>query len=159
MARRREDGFEQIVPGAADMSGKFLGVLQRRCKQEGLDLELHVHEARRSKRLTLRAPILMKRSRPLELEVFADPVGNALQVGWLLSRQVAHPLMEAMSDNISGGQAVMDIMESSMSIQNDLNRLLNAFHELVFIPVLNQLVDAVQRTRGLESGGSGFLGV
>lgn len=159
MAREIEEHFDEIIPGAADRANQFLGVVRDRCNQEGIGIELRPHEFRRSKRLVLRGHLqvgkLLRKSRPMQIEVFADPVGSSLQVGWQLTKEGA-PEMLMGFNSVARGQMMQDKADYSPENVRQLNAILGAFHQTVFRPVLFQLTDALDRQR--QSGGGGFLG-
>ena len=159
VSRELEQHFDQIIPGAADRSSQFLGVVQQRCQTEGLPLTLTPKEERRSKRVILQGVIqvgkTLRKGRPMTLQVYADPVGSSLQVGWQLSTDGVPDFLMGFNA-VQRGQMSLDRRDSSPENVRQLSGILNAFHETVFRPVMGQLVDALQRTQGRSE--SGFLG-
>jgi hypothetical protein len=157
MGKELEDQYDQIIPGAAGKAGAFLGVLQKRCEEQGLGINLQpTKRGFRDQSVVLRGAIKAGRGNTLELEVFADAMGNNLHVGYQLSRPVA------------GGSAL-----SNVGIFGEMNAMarrgagnagnvraqsgmMQAFHGMVFLPVLEQLTEAVQQSQSPPK--NGFLG-
>lgn len=154
-----EQSFDEVVPGAAAKSGMFLQVVLERAQQEDIGLNFVAKELRKTKQVVLEAPIqlggkLLSAS-PMKLIVYADPIGSSLQVGWQLTEQSVHTSMLAF-DSIASAQASRSNRNYTPEAQRKLNGILNAFHSVIFVPVLGLLVDAMQQQNQRPSGG--FLG-
>jgi hypothetical protein len=109
----------------------------------------------RDKTVVLRAPIKAGRGNVLDLEVFADPQGNSLHVGWQATREeLGGPLsnigMFADMNNSRTRNA------NKAGNQRALSGILQAFDSLVFLPVVQQLSDAIRIEQKPQQ--NGFLG-
>lgn len=157
MGTELEDQYDQIILGAADKAGAFLGVLQKRCQEQGLEINLQpAKRGFRDATVVLRGAIKAGRGNTLQLEVFADVMANNLHVGWQLSRPVA------------GGSALGNIGifgEMNAMARRGANKtgnvraqsgIMQAFQGIVFLPVLEELTYAVQQSKGPQQ--NGFLG-
>ena len=58
--------------------------------------------------------------------------------------------------SVAVAEGIKDRRDYSVGSQRQMSAILNAFHKTVFLPVLQELTDAVQR-RG-PAGSGGFLG-
>lgn len=150
--------FNQVVPGAADKAALFLNVVLDKTAEEKIGLDFAAHEDRRSRQMTLQAPIQLGsalfKGMPLTMVVHADPVGrDSLQVGWQLTEESSDMMNRSRTGTAT--QIAMSNRNMRPDNQRKLDAMLHAFHELVFLPVLGLLVDAID---GSQSG-RGFLGV
>ena len=122
--------------------------------EEGLELDLQpTKRSWRDESIVLRGTIRAGRNNELQLEVFADPQGNSLHVGWQALRAIA------------GGQALGGIglfgeingrrMKAAGKSDNQraLSGILQAFNGMVYMPVVQQLTDAIRASR--DSGRTG----
>lgn len=150
--------FDEMVPGAADKANLFLQVLQERAQAENLGLTFAAKELRKTRQLVLVAPIQLAgklfTGAPMQLMVHADPVGSALQVGWQLTEDSVHSSLMVF-DSVASGQASRTMRNYTPDAQRKLNGLLNAFHGVVFMPVLELLVEAIEQK---GRSGRGFSG-
>ena len=158
MAQDLEHDFSQVVPGAADKRDAFLGEVLKQTNAAGLGIQLAVAKPKkREERYVLRGTIQLGNWRgkdPYTLEVFADPMGNMLQTGWQLSSFAVGGIM----GNTSFGEfsALQKARrQANPNVQRQLNGIVQGFHQGVFLPTLQQLVDAVSTASGQ---GGGFLG-
>jgi hypothetical protein len=160
MAQDLLDHYDELIPYAADRSAQFLGVIKQRTEEEGLPLQLNAKSERRSNRVVLEGLVQVGRGlnkgRPTTITVFADPVGNSLQVGWQISTPGVPAVMMGF-DSVAMAQASMDRKDARPENVRAMSGVLMAFQQVVFVPVVGLLVDAVQRARGSQDRG-GFLG-
>lgn len=161
MALGVETDFSQVLPGAADKGNQFLSVLQQRCAAEGIGVNLApAKPSRREERIVLRGDLQIRASgmkgkgRPMTLEVFADPVGSSLSVGWQLLKDDGGGLF-ARTGMGQEMQWALDRGDNSPDKNRQVNAILGAFQQSVFLPVLQQLADAIQRQQG--QGQAGFF--
>lgn len=157
MAREVEDQFTQLVPRAAGRAAQFLGVLKQANDTEGLGIPLAAtNRSFRDKSVVLRGKVPAGKGNAVELEVFADPQGSALHVGWQVQRNVVGGALSGIGmmqefnfQNIKNSGKASNVRQ--------LTGAMTAFQDLVFLPVLQQLVEAVEA----ENAGprpNGFLG-
>jgi hypothetical protein len=149
-----ENDFSQVIPGAGEMSEKFLGVVKNQCDAAGIGLLLHPHQPdKRKPRYVLQGNIPVEttsmfkgKGRPALIQVYADRVGTstALTVGWQL-------VSDAVDDNfLRHTQAGMrqtsklNRQDSDPDRVRQINAAVQAFHAIVFQPVMQQLADAVR---------------
>ena len=156
MVQNVEEYFDELVPGAGDRAAEFLGVVRDRCSAAGIGIELRPHAGRRKRRLVLRGRLQLGKgllkTRPMQLEVFADPVGNALQVGWHVTKEVKG---ETSFKSVAFAEDMQDRLDNRLDSQRQMSGILTAFDKLVFQPVLKELAAAVE---GSAPGGpAGFL--
>jgi hypothetical protein len=152
-----EDSFDQFVPGAAVHSDKFLGVVQQRCNTAGLGITLGpAKTSRKNDRVVMRGVITFGnawRAKGYTLEVYADPRGDALQVGYQLTT-------EELGGFLANTEYGARVQQGQTRIHNDpntlrqLNGILQGFHQMVFLPTLQDLVNAL----GAPRPSGGFLG-
>jgi hypothetical protein len=156
MSRNIDEGFDQLIPYAADRAGQFLGVLQKRCQAESIGIDLVPTKSQRKKDRVILVGSVPAGARPRRLEVFADPTGRALHVGWQTTVEVNAGLLAntAFFQNLEVG---MDRLDAKSENVNRLSGVLRGFQELVFLPVLQQLADAMEKVRARQSQ-SGFFG-
>ena len=88
MSRSIDENFDQLIPNAADRAGQFLGVMQKRCHAESIGIDLVPTKPERKKDRVILEGVLPAGARPRRLEVFADPTGRALHVGWQTTVEV-----------------------------------------------------------------------
>jgi hypothetical protein len=151
-----EDKFDTVVPGAAGRGGQFLGVLQKRCQQEGLGINLRLAERprRTGGGVILKADVKASRDNVFELEVFADDMGSSLHVGWEVRRTYVGGSVLGNVGMFGAVNAGIERRANKVGSQRAQSGLMQAFHLTVFMPVAQQLVDAVQ----VRQGQNGFLG-
>lgn len=157
MPREIVDGNDTVVPQAAAMASKFLTAIARRTLDEGLDIDLH--GARRGIRdLTpiLRATVKAGYQNDVQLEVFADPQGRGLHVGWHASRLEIGGFL-SQQGSFGRANAMNRAIGGTANKQRKLAGILQSFELLVFRPVVDQLVEAM-RVQQSGSSGNGFLG-
>ena len=159
MGAELEDQYDQIIPGAGDKAGAFLGVLKKTCEEQGLGIVLQ--PAKRSIRdasVVLRGNLPAGKGNALQIEIFADRMGTShnLHVGY----QVLRPVV--------GGGALSSVgifRELNYATQRNAGKAGNvraqsaitqAFHGMVFLPVVQQLIEAVQQSQ--RPAQHGFLG-
>ena len=158
MAQELETDFSQVVPGAADMRDDFLGEVLKRTNAAGLGIQLAVAKPKkRDDRYVLRGTLAIGNWRgkdPYTLEVYADPLGNMLQTGWQLSSFAV--------GGVAGGSTFGQFhslqkarRQANPDVQRQLSGIVQGFHQGVFLPTLQLLVDAMGSVGG-QSGG--FLG-
>ena len=152
MSRRIDDSFDQLIPNAADRAGQFLGVLQKRCRAEGIGIDLVPTKPERRTDRVILVGNLSAGVRARHLEVFADPMGRALRVGWQTTVEVNTGLL-ANSTFVRYIEADIDRKDANAKHVHRLSGILQAFHELVFLPVLQQLADAIETAYGRSQGG------
>lgn len=159
MQREAQESFDQVVPNAGNKREQFLGEVMKRTNAAGLGIELAVTQPKkREDRYVLRGSIVFgnmwKGKRPYMLEVYADPIGNMLQTGWQLTTN-------ELGGFLASTNAGARIQEKQAKIAGDpntirqLNGVLQAFHQGVFLPVLQLLSDSVA---GAAQNTGGFLG-
>jgi hypothetical protein len=156
ISRSIDENFDQLIPDAADRAGQFLGVLQKRCQAEGIGVDLVPNKPERKKDRVILVGSVPAGARPRRLEVFADPTGRALHVGWQTTVQVNTGML-AGTTFVRHLEAGIDQIDAKAEHVTRLSGILRAFHELVFLPVLQQLADATERAHTAQSQ-SGFFG-
>jgi hypothetical protein len=157
VSKETEVSSDFVIPRAADRAAQFLGVIQKACRGEGLDLNLQpTKRSFRDSTVVLRADIKAGRGNQLQLEVFADPQGNALHVGWQATR-------ETVGGDFFGSVGMLGEINraktrnaSKAGNQRALSGILQAFDSLVFQPVVQQLLDVVRAQQSPHQ--NGFLG-
>jgi hypothetical protein len=160
-----QDSFDQVVPGAAGFSDKFLGIIQDRCNKSGLGINLTpVRLDRKSDRIVMAGELQFgsawKGKRSYSLQAYADRMGQMLQVGWQLNSNEVE--MSRVLTGYTAGGATMQARhrERQTQIHNDpntmrmLNGIVQGFHQTVFLPTLQDLINAI----GPQQPQSGFLG-
>lgn len=155
-----QDSFDEVIPGAAKHADTFLDVIQRRCNKSGIGIELAAAAPDRKQpdRIVMQGSVTFgnawKGKRPYTLQVYADPVGKMLQVGWQV-------ITSELGGVLSNSRMFVDLNNKQAAIHNDPNTIrqltgiLQAFHKSVFLPTLQNVVDAVE----VKSRGKGFSGV
>ena len=99
----------------------------------------------------------MRKTRPMQLEVFADRVGatDHLQVGWQVTKEVAGSFATTFT-SVAIAEGIRDRRDSSADSQREINAILDIFQNDVFGEAFNALVEDVERDG--PGGSSGFLG-
>ena len=145
--------YSHVVPGGAEKADQFLSVVRDRCNQMQIGFVLEA--AQRSRREGGGNCLKGKLGNGQFIEVFADPMGPGLHVGYQVVNQVA------------GGQLLgnvgsfRELNNSRARRQNksghvrQVQGMINGFEQLVLGPVIQELTDAVQQGR---PAGNGFLG-
>lgn len=153
------DSFDEFIPGAASKAGLFLQVIQDRAAANDVGLSFVPKQMRKSKQLVLEATVQLGgailKGAPMKVVVYADEVGGGLQVGWQLTQDGVGGLA-TLSQGGLNAQLARQARNMKPENQRRLNGMLVAFHRTTFLPVLHQLVDAIEGSQG--SGGAGFLG-
>jgi hypothetical protein len=154
MPKDVEDQFSHIVVGAADRAQQFLGVVQQRCDemQIGLQLEAFQRSARSGGGMALRGNLKYGQG----IEVFAQPMGPSLQVGYQLTTHQAGGALAGIGlfGEINTRRAKM---QSKTGNVREVAGMVQAFNQLVLGPVIQELTDAVAQQRGAPNR-NGFLG-
>lgn len=160
-----QDNFDQVVPNAAAHSEMFLRVVRDRCNEAGMGLTLTpVRADRKTDRVVMRGDVkfgnALKTVRRYTLEVYADPRGAVLQVGWQLnSHEMDGPslgqraLFGSMAAGADRWNRKQTRLHNDPNTQRELNGVVQGFHQMVFLPTLQDLMSAV----GQGAGGRGFL--
>ena len=156
MANEAIDSNDAIIPRAATRAAQFLSVIQQQVRQQGLDISLTpAKRGLRDPSVVLRAPLNVGRGNAVELEVFADPQGPALHAGWIAQRET----LNGITQNL-GLMRELDWLRNrnanSATAQRALSGTLQAFDGLVFRPVVQMLLEAVQAESAPPR--NGFLG-
>ena len=138
--------FAQRVPGGADRASDFLSAVLQAAQAEGVPAELKLNKQRKG-RMVLQANKIrfggfMSKSRPMRLEVYADPVGKNLNVGWQLSALTLTGMMANAGAN-PAMEAKKDRKDNSPQVRRELESFLAAFHEGAFLPTLIELADSL----------------
>ena len=152
-----EDEFDVVVRGGSGRAAQFLGVIQKMCQEEGLDVNLQ--PAKRSFRdstVVLRGPLKVGRGNQLEMEVFADPQGTGLHVGWQATRATAGGSVLGNVGLLGEINAMRTRNAGKAGAVRAQSGILQAFNNMVFLPVVQQLTVAIQAERGPSQ--NGFLG-
>ena len=156
------DDFDQLIHGAATRGKQFLGIVQKRCADERINvggkvLELRPVRGPRSKdRMVLQTHLeLGPLARRPSLIVYADDVGSSLHVGWQLVRTVDGAL--ALVNPLTAmKESVRNSADTNPESLRRLKQTMYSFHATVFLPVVEQLVDHLQRSSA-AGGGGGFV--
>jgi hypothetical protein len=154
------EGQSEFIPGAAGYSDKFLDVVQERCDQAGIGIALGLVKVGRksNQRYVMRGTITFgnawKGKKPYMLEVYADPAGSNLQVGFQLSTEEIGGVLGGTSYGIMANNSGVRI-HNDPNTQRQLNGILQGFYQMVFAPTVQDLIDAVGRSRPQTNG---FLG-
>lgn len=157
MSKEIEEQVDNVIPRAAARAAQFLGVIQKTCEEEGLDLDLQpTRRSRRDDSIVLRGTIRAGRNNELELEVFADAQGTALHVGWQALRAIAGGQMLGNVGMFSDINARRSKAAAKSDNQRALSGILQAFNGMVYMPVVQQLSDAIRAEQGQRQ--NGFLG-
>jgi hypothetical protein len=158
MAEDLQESFAELVPSAAAKAQLFLQVVRDRAAQENIGLTFTPRELRKTRQFILEAPVQLGgtflKGAPMKVIVHADPVGSALQVGWQLTEESLNSVM-AMFDSARNAHASQVMRNLKPDNQRRLSALVTAFHRLIFLPVLQLLVEAAEQP-SRES--RGFLG-
>ena len=157
MSKETEASNDLVIPRAAGKASQFLGVIQKACQEEQLGINLlPTKRSFRDSTVVLRSSLKAGRGNALELEVFADPQGHALHIGWQANRVT-------IGGDVLGNRGLLGEMNAMSRAganragnQRALSGILQAFDGLVFQPVAEQLMDAVRAEQGPKQ--NGFLG-
>jgi hypothetical protein len=151
-----DDQFSHIVPGGADRGEQFLRIVRDRCNEMNIGLTLSA--AKRGRRdgggTCLKGDLGAGRG----IEVFADPMGPGLHVGFQLTNAVAG------GNALSGVGIFGDINKVRSMRQNRGGHIravegkINGFQQLVLAPVIQELTEAIAIQQGTRQAGNGFLG-
>lgn len=147
--------FSYFVPEASSHAHTFLRTVVQRTAKSGLPLAFSARQDGKG-RTTIEAGFQaghgFKKGSKLKLTVYADPIGAALQVGWDLRTQG-----DAAGATLLGViTAQTGNFDQHPDIQREVAGIMQAFQQMAFLPVLEQLVEAVGGSVG--GTGSGFLG-
>jgi hypothetical protein len=160
MVKELQEGDSEFIAGAASYADKFLGVIQQRCNEAGIGVVLAPIRVGRKQenRVVMRGTVTMgstwKGKKPYLLEVYADPAGQNLQVGFQLST-------EEVGGFMANTNAGMHAYAKGVRINNDpdtqrrLKGILQGFYQMVFAPTVQDLTDVVAASRQRSNG---FLG-
>ena len=155
-----QESENQFIAGAAARQNDFLGVIMKRCNAAGLGVTLAPVQLGRKQgnRTVMRGSIVFgnawKGKRPYILEVYADPSGSNLQVGFQLTTEEMGGIMA----NTNFGARVANTqtkIHNDPNTQRQLSGVLQGFYQMVFMPTVQDLIDAVGAA-GRQS--NGFLG-
>jgi hypothetical protein len=160
MATNLEHSDHQFVAGAGEYREQFLGVIMQRCSDAGLGIELMpvTVGGRKDPRTVLRGSVTfgrgLKATTPFTLEVYADQQSHNLQVGYQLTTKdvVGGFLANTTFGTMTNGSAEMK--QSSPQVQRELTGMMQGFEQIVFLPTLQDLAEAV----GVRRPSNGFLG-
>jgi hypothetical protein len=157
VAQQLENDFSQVIPGAGDYGEKFLGVIKTQCDQAGIGLQLYPHQPdKRAQRFVLQGSIPIQttsmfkgKGRGASIQVYADRVGTstALTVGWQLVSESGMREGNVLLRNTQAGVREIDKLnrqDSDPDRIRQINAAVQAFHGIVFQPVMQQLADAVR---------------
>ena len=157
MANEVEDQYDQIIPGAADKAGAFLGVIQKTCSEQGLGITLMPEKrSLRDSSTVLKGAVPAGKGNRLELEVFADVMARNLHVGYQLLRPMAGGSLLGNRGMMGEINAINRRNANKAGAVRAQSAIMQAFHGLVFLPVIQQLIDAVQQSQ--QPARNGFLG-
>lgn len=160
MVRELQEDESEFIPGAAGYSEKFLDVIQQRCDDAQLGIALGlVRVGRKSDpRFIMRGTITFgnawKGKKPYMLEVYADPAGPNLQVGFQLSTDEIGGMMANTNFGVRAYNTSVKI-HNDPNTQRQLHGILQGFYQLVFAPTVQDLMEVVGRGRQQTNG---FLG-
>lgn len=142
MAELLETSSSLTIPHGAPYAERFLTTILTRTEQMAFGLDLSPRENRG--RLFLEAKLVFgnfwKRSKERRLEVFADPIGPSLSVGWQLSAKGTLIPTELAQT----AAALGDMVDADPRFQRELEAVVVTFNDLVFEPVVDLLVDAIE---------------
>jgi hypothetical protein len=145
MSQQLETSNDLVIPHAAHLSAKFLNVVQQRCAAENFGLTLSPRQQKQRVFLTgkIRFGNIWMRSKERQLVVFADPAGRSLHVGWQLTSD-DQMLSHVLSQSLSTMAHMNDVIDARPEFQRQLMTILHSFNDLVFEPVVDLLVEAVE---------------
>jgi hypothetical protein len=155
-----QDSENQFIAGGAAYADKFLGVIQQRCNASGIGITLGpTTRNRKDPRPVMRGNISFGRAltgkRDYMFEVYADPAGPNLQVGYqLMSEEVGGGIL-GNTDMVRRANARQVRMHNDPNTQRQLSGIIQGFYQMVFVPTVQDLVDAIGATKQ-QTGG--FLG-
>lgn len=152
-----QENFDQVVPAASRHGDTFLATIQKRTASGGIGISLDpIKASRKSDRIVLRGSItfgsIWNGKEPYTLEVYADALGQALQVGWQLTTQEIGGMLANtnMGQYAAAGKARR---QADPNIMRQVSGILQAFHQTIFLPTLQDLINAVQRSQQQSAGG------
>lgn len=161
MAHDLQDSFEELIPMAGAKADTFLNVILQESQKHDLGLAFTPKTMRKTQQVVLEAPIrlgsMVARGATIKLVVHAEPVATALQVGWQLTEDSGSQTLAMLSDNYAYKMAKKQQRNMKPENQRQLMGTLRGFHQIVFLPVMQMLIDAVQQT-SRPQGGGGFMG-
>lgn len=148
------DQFSHIIVGAAGKKEAFLGVVQQRCNEMGIGLQLAASQ--RSKRDGGGVALKGDLKHGQGIEVFAEPIGPSLQVGYQLT---THEVGGMFADMGRFGQinAKRNQKQNKPNNVREVQGLVQAFQQMVMGPVIQELTDAIAQQSGSPTR-NGFLG-
>lgn len=161
MAQDLQHSFEELIPGAGDKADTFLNVIFQESQKHDLGLTLVPKVIRKTQQAVLEASIQLGgalfRGAPMKLVVFAEPVASSLQVGWQLTESQGSSALSMVSERYA--YSVAKVRERNLKPENQrkLTGMVMGFHQLVFLPVMHMLIDAMEQS-ARPQGGVGFLG-
>lgn len=157
LSKETEASNDIVIPRAAQRASQFLGVIQQVCREEQLGINLlPTKRSFRDSTVVLRSAIKAGRGNVLQLEVFADPQGNALHIGWQANRETVGGSTLGNMGLLGEMNAMSRMNANKAGNQRALSGILQAFDGMVFQPVAQQLLEAVQAEQGPRQ--NGFLG-
>lgn len=149
------ESFSQRVPGAGDRATEFLQEVLERVQSEGVPVALQLVKKRKGRAIleakNIRFGGFMNKSRPMRLEVYADPIGKNLNVGWELTVATATgfaanagmtPVLEASRNR----------KDNSPDVRREVGALVSEFQEGVFLPVLSEFADSIGSAKNEAQG-------
>lgn len=154
MSKDVEDQFSHIIVGAADKAQQFLKIVQERCTeaQIGLTLVAHQRAGRDGGGTALKGDLKYGQG----IEVFAQPIGPSLQVGYQLTTNQVGGVFRDMG-MLGTFNAKRSRQQAKGSNVREVQGKVQAFDQIVLGPVIQELTDALAQQRG-GSTGNGFLG-
>ncbi len=140
------DSYQRRIPGAAAQAEPFLEAVLLAARSEGVPAPLELKRDRKG-RTVLRARKIrfggfMNKSRPMQLEVFADPMGRNLNVGWQLTALTANGWAAESGLNPTM-EAAKDRKDRSPQVQREIAALIDSFQEGAFLPSMHRLLESV----------------
>jgi hypothetical protein len=152
-----EEQNDHVIANAASRANQFLGVIQKTCEDEGLGIILKpTKRSMRDATIVLRGKVPAGRGNDVELEVFADPQGKALHVGWQATRPVIGGKTLGSIGMFGEMNALARRKANNASNVRALSGALGAFNSMVYEPVVEQLIEAIRAEQGPAK--NGFLG-
>lgn len=150
-----EDQFSHIVPGAAGKAQQFLGIVRDRCNQ--LQFGLTLEAAQRGHRDGGGTCLKGNLGNGEAIEIFAEPMGPSLHIGYQLTNNMVGGQLAGigMFGDINRARARKQAKASNV---RDVQGKINGFQQMVLLPVIQELTDAIAQQQGRPAG-NGFLGV
>lgn len=160
MAHDLQDSFEELIPMAAEKADTFLNVILQESQKHDLGLIFQPKNIRKTQQVVLEAPIkfgnIVARGATIKVVVHAEPVATALQVGWQLTEDSGSQTFAMLSDNYAYKMAKKRDRNLKPENQRKLMATLQGFHKIIFLPVMQMLIEAVEQTSRPQGGG--FMG-